>query len=107
MKNLGQLMKQAQAMQTKMAEMQEKLEMLEVSGSAGAGMVTVTLNGKGEARRVKIDPSLFNADDSEVVEDLIVAAFADAKGKLETMVAEEMSKLTGGLSLPPGFNLPI
>jgi len=107
MKNLGQMMKQAQQMQAKMQELQDRLAGMQLTGSAGGGMVTVTLNGKGEARRVKIDPSLFNADDSEVVEDLIVAAFADAKGKLETMVAEEMSKLTGGLSLPPGFNLPI
>ena len=107
MKNLGQMMKQAQQMQAKMQEMQDKLVGIELTGSAGAGMVTVTLNGKGEARRVKIDPSLFNADDAEVVEDLIVAAFADAKSKLETVVAEEMSKLTGGLNLPPGFNLPL
>jgi hypothetical protein len=107
MKNLGQMMKQAQQMQAKMQEMQEKLAGIELTGSSGAGMVTVTLNGKGEARRVKIDPSLFNADDAEVVEDLIVAAFADAKGKLETAVAEEMSKITGGLNLPPGFNLPL
>ena len=107
MKNLSQMMKQAQQMQAKMQEMQEKLVEIELTGSAGGGMVTVTLNGKGEARRVKIDPSLFNADDAEVVEDLIVAAFADAKSKLETMVAEEMAKLTGGLQLPPGFNLPL
>ena len=107
MKNLGQMMKQAQQMQTKMQEMQEKLAEMELSGTSGAGMVTVTLNGKGEMRRVKIDPTLFNSDDAEVVEDLIVAAFADAKGKLESVQAEEMSKITGGLNLPPGMNLPI
>lgn len=107
MKNLGQMMKQAQQMQTKMQEMQEKLGDIELSGASGAGMVTVTLNGKGEMRRVKIDPSLFNSNDAEVVEDLIVAAFADAKSKLEVVVAEEMSKVTGGLTLPPGMNLPI
>lgn len=107
MKNLGQMMKQAQEMQTKMQEMQEKLGDIELSGASGAGMVTVTLNGKGEMRRVKIDPSLFNSNDAEVVEDLIVAAFADAKSKLEVVVAEEMSKVTGGLNLPPGMNLPI
>ena len=107
MKNLGQMMKQAQQMQAKMQEMQDKLVGIELTGSAGAGMVTVTLNGKGEARRVKIDPSLFNADDAEVVEDLIVAAFADAKAKVEKHVAEEMAKITGGLNLPPGFNLPL
>ena len=106
MKNLGQMMKQAQEMQTKMQEMQEKLAEIEIGGSSGAGMVTVTLSGKGDLRKLSIDPSLFNADDSEVVEDLIVAAFADAKSKLEARVAEEMAKLTGGLNLPPGFTLP-
>jgi DNA-binding YbaB/EbfC family protein len=104
MKNLGQLMKQAQEMQTKMAEMQETLADIEVSGSAGGGMVTVSLNGKSEMRGVKIDPSL--ADDVEVLEDLIVAAYNDAKGKVEARVQEEMSKLTGGLELPPGFKMP-
>ncbi len=106
MKNLGQMMKQAQEMQTKMQEMQEKLAGIEIGGSSGAGMVTVMLSGKGDLRKLSIDPSLFNADDSEVVEDLIVAAFADAKSKLEARVAEEMAKLTGGLNLPPGFTLP-
>jgi DNA-binding YbaB/EbfC family protein len=107
MKNLGQMMKQAQQMQTKMQEMQEKLAEMEMSGSSGAGMVTVTLNGKNEMRRVQIDPSLFNSDDAEVVEDLIVAAFADAKKKLDVVLAEEMSKVTGGLNLPPGMTLPL
>ena len=106
MKNIGQIMKQAQQMQTKMAELQEQLAGLEVSGSAGGGMVQVTMSGKGELRGVKIDPSLFNAEDSEVVEDLIVAAFADAKAKVEAHMAEEMSKVTGGLNLPPGMKLP-
>jgi DNA-binding YbaB/EbfC family protein len=107
MKNLGQMMKQAQEMQTKMQEMQEKLADIELSGTSGAGMVTVTLNGKAEMRRVKIDPSLFNSNEAEVVEDLIVAAFADAKKKLEVVLAEEMSKVTGGLNLPPGMTLPL
>ena len=107
MKNLGQMMKQAQEMQAKMQEMQEKLADIELSGSSGGDLITVTLNGKGEMRRVKIDPSLFNSNDAEVVEDLIVAAFADAKSKLETVLAEEMSKVTGGLNLPPGMNLPL
>ena len=107
MKNLGQMMKQAQEMQTKMQEMQEKLAEIELSGTSGAGMVTVTLNGKAEMRRVKIDPSLFNSSDAEVVEDLIVAAFSDAKKKLEVVLAEEMPKITGGLNLPPGMNLPL
>ncbi|MHA1107935.1 MAG: YbaB/EbfC family nucleoid-associated protein [Alphaproteobacteria bacterium] len=106
MKNLGQMMKQAQQMQVKMQEMQEKLAAVEVTGASGGGMVRITLNGKGEMRGIKIDPSLFNGDDAEVVEDLIVAAFSDAKSKVEAHVAEEMSKVTGGLNLPPGMNLP-
>ena len=106
MKNLGQMMKQAQAMQAKMAEMQEKLAELEVSGQAGAGMVTATLNGKSELRGLKIDPSLVDPSDVEVLEDLIVAAVNDAKVKVEAKVAEEMQKVTGGLSLPPGMKLP-
>lgn len=106
MKNIGQMMKQAQEMQTKMQEMQDKLADIELSGTSGAGMVTVTLNGKAEMRRVKIDPSLFNSNDAEVVEDLIVAAFADAKKKIDVVIAEEMSKVTGGLDLPPGMTLP-
>ena len=106
MKNIGQIMKQAQEMQTKMQEMQDKLADIELSGTSGAGMVTVTLNGKAEMRRVEIDPSLFNSNDAEVVEDLIVAAFADAKKKIDVVIAEEMSKVTGGLDLPPGMTLP-
>ena len=107
MKNLGQMMKQAQEVQTKMQEMQEKMVDLQISGTSGAGMVSVTLNGKGEMLGLHIDASLFNADDSEIVEDLIVAAFSDAKAKVEVRVSEEMSKITGGLNLPPGINLPI
>ena len=106
MKNIGQLMKQAQEMQAKMQEMQERLAEIEVTGTSGAGMVTVTMNGKAEVRAVKIDPKLLDGEESEVVEDLIVAAFTDAKGKVETRAQEEMSKLTGGLDLPPGFNMP-
>jgi DNA-binding YbaB/EbfC family protein len=106
MKNIGQIMKQAQQMQTKMAELQEQLAALEVSGSAGGGMVQVTMSGKGELRGVKIDPSLANPDDVEVLEDLIMAAANDAKSKVEVRVQEEMQKLTGGLDLPPGMQLP-
>jgi DNA-binding YbaB/EbfC family protein len=106
MKNLGQLMKQAQAMQSKMAEMQEKLETMEISGTSGAGMITVTLNGKGAMRGVKIDPSLAKADEVEILEDLITAAHNDAKSKLEQKVQEETADMMGGLQLPPGFKLP-
>ena len=106
MKNIGQIMKQAQQMQTKMAELQEQLAGLEVSGSSGGGMVQVTMSGKGELRGVKIDPTLANPDDVEVLEDLIMAAANDAKSKVEARVQEEMQKLTGGLQLPPGMQLP-
>ena len=106
MKNLGQMMKQAQAMQAKMAEMQEKLAQLEVSGQSGAGMVQATLNGKSELRGLKIDPSLVDPGEVEVLEDLIVAAVNDAKAKVEAQVAEEMKNVTGGLELPPGMSLP-
>ncbi|MGD1877056.1 MAG: YbaB/EbfC family nucleoid-associated protein [Kiloniellaceae bacterium] len=106
MKNLGQMMKQAQAMQAKMAEMQDKLAQLEVAGQSGGGMVTAVLNGKSELRSLKIDPTLVDPNDVEVMEDLIVAAVNDAKTKVEAAVAEEMKQVTGGLDLPPGMKLP-
>ena len=104
MKNLGNMLKQAQQMQSKMAEMQAKLEASEVDGQSGGGMVKVRLTGKGDLRRVSIDPSMM--DDREVLEDLIVAAHADAKQKVEAMMGEEMQKATAGMSLPPGLKLP-
>lgn len=106
MKNLGQMMKQAQEMQAKMAEMQEQLSATEVTGSAGGGMVEITMTGKNEARRVKIDPALANPGETEVLEDLIVAAINDARAKAEAAASEKMSEVTGGLQLPPGFKLP-
>ena len=106
MKNLGAMMKSAQQMQEKMKSMQDELSNMEVTGSSGGGMVEVTLSGKHETRRVKIDPSLIVADDAEVLEDLIAAAFNDAKAKVEVMMQEKMSELTGGLQLPPGMSLP-
>ncbi len=106
MKNLSNMLKQAQQMQARMQEMQSKLEAMEVEGGAGAGMVKVTLTGKGDLRRVAIDPSLMTADDREVLEDLLVAAHADARQKVETMMAEEMQKATAGMNLPPGLKLP-
>lgn len=106
MKNLGALMKQAQEMQAKMAEMQERLATIEVDGSAGAGMVRITLDGKGGLKKVALDPSLLNPTEHEMIEDLVVAAHADAKANLEARVAEEMSVVTGGLQLPPGLKLP-
>lgn len=106
MKNLGQMMKQAQQLQARMAEMQEQLAQLEIVGAAGGGLVQVTLNGKSEMRRVKIDPLLLGSGEVEVVEDLIVAATNDARTKVEATVAERMAELTGGLSLPPGMQFP-
>ena len=106
MKNLGKMMKQAQEMQGKMAEMQKELQNSEHTGTAGGGLVTVTLNGKYEIRSLKIDPSIFNGDDAEMVEDLIVAAFNGAKRKVDDFNKSEMSKLTGGLDLPEGMKLP-
>jgi len=106
MKNLGQMMKQAQAMQQRMQEMQADMESREVHGSAGGGMVTVTLNGKSELRGVKIDPALLVPGEVEVLEDLIKAAHADAKGRADREMAEEMQKLTAGLPIPPGMKLP-
>jgi len=106
MKNLGNLMKQAQEMQAKMADMQVRLAEMTVEGAAGAGLVTVTLNGKGEMRSIKIDPTLIDPAEPEILEDLIVAAHGDAKAKAEARSAEEMKALTGGLQLPPGMSLP-
>lgn len=106
MKNIGQMLKQAQQMQAKMAEMQERLADMTVEGVSGAGLVTVTLNGKGEMKGLKLDTSLMNPGEGEILEDLIVAAHADAKAKAEAMSAEAMKELTGGLELPPGLNLP-
>jgi nucleoid-associated protein EbfC len=106
MKNLGNMLKEAQKLQSRMAEMQAKLDTIEVAGAAGGGMVTVTLNGKGEMRKVKIDPSLVDPAEIEILEDLVVAAFNDAKVKVEAHVQDEMSKLTGGMNLPAGLKLP-
>ena len=106
MKNLGQMMKQAQQMQAKMAELQAALDQAEVTGQSGGGMVAITTSAKGEPRKVKIDPNLANPAEVEVLEDLIVAALRDARQKGDALVSEEMSKLTGGLQLPPGFKLP-
>ncbi len=106
MKNLDQMLKQAQAMQAKMAELQAQLDAAEITGSAGGDLVEVTLSGKGEMRRVRIDPSLVQGSETEVIEDLVVAAHNDARAKVEARTAEEMAKITGGLDLPPGLKLP-
>ena len=106
MKNLAGLMKQATQMQAKMQEMQAKLDAMEVDGEAGAGMVRLTLSGKGELKTLKLDPKLIDPAETEMLEDLIVAAHADAKRKVEAIMAEEMQRATGGLDLPGGLKLP-
>ena len=105
MKDLMKMMKQAQEIQGRMQKMQEDLVALEVVGQSGAGLVKVTLNGKLEVRALKIDPSLIKPDEAEMLEDLILAAFQDAKGKAETAVQAKMQEVTGGLQLPPGLKL--
>jgi DNA-binding YbaB/EbfC family protein len=106
MKNLSELMKQAGQMQAKMADLQAQLDDLEIKGSSGAGMVVVTLNGKGVMLNVSIDDSLMKVEEKEVLEDLLTAAHNDAKAKAEVRVEEETKKLMGGLELPPGMKLP-
>ena len=104
--DMAKLMKQAQEMQTKMAEAQEALDAITVEGEAGAGMVRATATAKGELVGLTIDPSIFNAEDKEVVEDLILAAIKDAQAKAGERAKDEMGKVTEGLGLPPGMKLP-
>ncbi len=89
-----------------MAKIQEKLAETTVVGQAGGGMVEITMDGKQEVRRVRIDPEVVNKDDVELLEDIIAAAFNDAQKKVQAMTQEGLSKLAGGLNLPPGFNMP-
>lgn len=106
MKNIMGMMKQAQELQQKMQDAQAEIAELEVEGTAGGGLVTMTLTGKGEIRGIKIDPSLINPDEAEILEDLIMAAHNDAKSKSETAITEKMQAVTGGLNLPEGMKLP-
>jgi DNA-binding YbaB/EbfC family protein len=99
------MMKKAAELQSKMQSMQAELETISVEGASGGGVVQVTLSGKGDLKGVKIDQSLMKPDETEIVEDLLVAAHADARKKLEGVMAEKMKALTGGLPLPPGLNL--
>ncbi len=105
MKDLFGMMKQAKELQSKMAEMQAEVENIQATGSAGAGLVSVTVNGKGSLLSLKIDPSLGKPDEIEILEDLVIAAHADAKSKVEIQLADKMQSLTGGLQLPPGMKL--
>jgi len=106
MKNLAGLMKQAQQMQQNMRDMEAKLQAIEITGESGAGLVSLSISGKGELKGIKIDPKLLDPSESEMLEDLIVAAHRDARAKLDAVSAEEMQKATGGISLPPGMKLP-
>ena len=106
MVNIGNMMKQAQQLQKKMAEIQEKLNSIEVEGVSGGGMVKVLASAKGEIKRIIIDDSLMVKEEKEMTEDLIVAAINDAKQKGEAASQEEMKSVTGGLPLPPGMKLP-
>ena len=106
MKNLGNMMKQAQQMQARMQEMQKQLAQTEMTGQAGGGMVQVTVAGSGELRKIKIEKSVVDPADVEMLEDLIVAACNDAKTKLDAHIQEETSKIMGGMQLPPGMKLP-
>jgi DNA-binding YbaB/EbfC family protein len=105
MKNIANMMKQAQELQGRMAELQAEMERSTVEGKSGGGMVTVTLNGKGDMVGVKLDLSLIKPEEAEIVEDLIVAAHNDAKARVEALMKEKIQKLTGGLPLPPGLKL--
>ncbi len=104
--DIGEMMKQAGALQAKMQEMQEQIADIEATGEAGAGMVKVTLNGKGYAKAVAIERSLMKEDEAEILEDLIAAAINDAKSKLESETQARMKDMTAGLPLPPGMKLP-
>ena len=104
-KDFANMMKQAQDLQSKMSDMQNALADTHVEGQSGAGLVTVSLNGKGQMLGIKVDPSLMKPDEAEILEDLIVAAHTDAKSKAEVALQEQMQELTGGLPLPPGMKL--
>lgn len=106
MKDIGQIMRQAQAMQAKIAEAQKKMESLEVEGTAGGGMVKIRLSGKHQMLSVAIDKSLMSPDESEIVEDLVKAAFEDARRKIEDAQNEEFKAISGGMGMLPGFKMP-
>lgn len=105
MKDVMGMMKQVGQMQARVQQMQEELAALEIDGQSGGGLVKVTLSGKGDMKKVRIDPSLAKADEVEILEDLIVAAAADAKSKLDTTLQAKMQEVAGGLPLPPGLKL--
>ena len=106
MRDLIGMMKQAKELQSRIQEVQERISALEVTGTAGGGLVEVTLEGKGLMKSLKIDPSLAKPDEAEILEDLLLAAHNDARTKLDVRTAELAQEMTGGLQLPPGMQLP-
>ncbi len=106
MRNFAQFMKQAQKMQAQVSDAQEKVKTIEASGESGGGMVSMVLNGKGQMKSITIDPQLLKDNDTEILEDLIIAAYNDAFQKADTAANKEMEKAGAGLNLPPGMNLP-
>jgi DNA-binding YbaB/EbfC family protein len=104
--NMGQMMKQVQDMQAKMNQMQARMGDTEVTGQAGGDLVMATMNGKGDLKKIKIDAKAVDPSDIEMLEDLVLAAVADAKAKIDAMIAAETEKAMGGLKLPPGMKLP-
>ena len=106
MNQFKDMMEKAKALGTQMQNAQENLKNIEAEGQSGGGLVKVVMAGKGVVKQVTIDPSLINVDEKEVLEDLVAAAFTDARQKMETLAQEEMTKATGGLALPSGFNFP-
>lgn len=106
MKNFADMLKKAQAMQEKMQGLQSELEGLTADGQSGAGMVHASVNGKGALKALKIDPSLLKEGEGEILEDLIIAAYADARAKADDAAQEKMAELTAGLNLPAGMKLP-
>ena len=106
MNNMSQIMKQAKAMQEKMAEMQKKIEETEIEGSSGGGAVKIVMNGKHEVKNLFIDPTIVNSDEKEVLEDLIIAALNDVNKKIAENTNDQLGSISGGMGLPPGFKLP-
>jgi nucleoid-associated protein EbfC len=105
MKDLMGMMKQVGQMQARVQQMQDELAAIEIDGQSGGGLVKVTLTGKGDMKKVHIDPTLMKPDEAEILEDLIVAAVADAKSKLDAQLQAKMQEVAGGLPLPPGLKL--
>ena len=106
MNNRSQIMKQAKAMQEKMAEMQKKIEETEIEGSSGGGAVKIVMNGKHEVKNLFIDPSIVNSNEKEVLEDLIIAAINDVNKKIAESTNDQLGSISGGMGLPPGLKLP-